>query len=140
MAKRGYNKKLRFDLNQGSYYIAANYDYILLFWNSYAGNICDSRTFSEMITCFQWNYRSVLFQQIICRIFVDNYSCTVRRSCFLSLRRREKIFILNGKISYYMNVENRQVMNKLWDNITSGTVPCSLLSSPGWCASGSCTA
>ena len=28
----------------------------------------------------------------------------------------------------------------LWDNIISGTVPCSLLSSPGWYASGNCTA
>ncbi|MEM0195829.1 MAG: transposase [Thermoplasmatales archaeon] len=31
-----------------SYYIGANYDYIPLFWNAYAGNINDSRTFPEM--------------------------------------------------------------------------------------------
>ena len=49
MARKGHNKKHRYDLNQISYYIAANYDYIPLFWNSYAGNIHDSRTFSEMI-------------------------------------------------------------------------------------------
>ena len=49
MAKRGHNKKHRYDLNQVSYYIASNYDYIPLFWNSYAGNVHDSRTFPEMI-------------------------------------------------------------------------------------------
>ncbi|MCL4346004.1 MAG: transposase [Candidatus Thermoplasmatota archaeon] len=49
MAKKGHNKKHRYDLNQISYYIGANYDYIPLFWNSYAGNIHDSRTFPEMI-------------------------------------------------------------------------------------------
>ena len=49
MAKRGHNKKHRYDLKQISYYIAANYDYIPLFWNSYAGNVNDSKTFPEMI-------------------------------------------------------------------------------------------
>ena len=49
MARKDHNKKHRYDLNQISYYIAANYDYIPLFWNSYAGNIHDSRTFPEMI-------------------------------------------------------------------------------------------
>ncbi|MCL5802519.1 MAG: transposase, partial [Candidatus Thermoplasmatota archaeon] len=49
MTKRSHNKKHRYDLNQISYYIAANYDYIPLFWNSYAGNLHDSRTFPEMI-------------------------------------------------------------------------------------------
>ena len=49
MANRGHNKKHRYDLNQISYYIGANYDYIPLFWNSYAGNVHDSRTFPEMI-------------------------------------------------------------------------------------------
>ena len=49
MAKKGHNKKHRYDMNQISYYIGANYDYIPLFWNSYAGNIHDSRTFPEMI-------------------------------------------------------------------------------------------
>ena len=49
MARKGHNKKHRYDLNQISYYIAANYDYIPLFWNSYAGNIHDSKTFPDMI-------------------------------------------------------------------------------------------
>lgn len=49
MAKKGHNKKHRYDLNQVSYYIGSNYDYIPLFWNSYAGNIHDSQTFPEMI-------------------------------------------------------------------------------------------
>ena len=49
MARKGHNKRHRYDLNQISYYIAANCDYIPLFWNSYAGNIHDSRTFPEMI-------------------------------------------------------------------------------------------
>jgi len=49
MAKRGHNKKHRYDLNQISYYIASNYDYIPLFFNSYAGNIHESRTFPEII-------------------------------------------------------------------------------------------
>ena len=49
MAKKGHNKKHRYDLNQVSYYIGANYDYIPLFWNSYAGNMHDSRTFPKMI-------------------------------------------------------------------------------------------
>ena len=39
MARKGHNKKHRYDLNQVSYYIAANYDYIPLFWNAYAGNV-----------------------------------------------------------------------------------------------------
>ena len=49
MARKGHNKKHRYDLNQISYYIAANYDYIPLFWNSYAGNINDSKTFPDMV-------------------------------------------------------------------------------------------
>ncbi len=49
MAKKGHNKAHRYDLNQVSYYIAANYDYIPLFWDSYAGNIHDSQTFPEML-------------------------------------------------------------------------------------------
>ena len=49
MARKGHNKKHRYDLNQISYYIGANYDYIPLFWNSYAGNMHDSKTFPEMI-------------------------------------------------------------------------------------------
>ncbi|MHB1648154.1 MAG: IS1634 family transposase [Cuniculiplasma sp.] len=49
MAKKGHNKKHRYDLNQVSYYIGSNYDYIPLFWNSYAGNIHDSKTFPEMV-------------------------------------------------------------------------------------------
>ena len=49
MARKGHNKKHRYDLNQISYYIAANYDYIPLFWNSYAGNMHDSRTFPDMV-------------------------------------------------------------------------------------------
>ncbi len=49
MAKKGHNKKHRYDLNQISYYIAPNYDYIPLLFNSYAGNIHDSRTFPEII-------------------------------------------------------------------------------------------
>ena len=49
MARNGHNKAHRYDLNQVSHYIAANYDYIPLFWNSYAGNVHDSRAFPEMI-------------------------------------------------------------------------------------------
>ena len=49
MAKKGHNKAHRYDLNQVSYYIASNYDYIPLFWDSYAGNIHDSQTFPEML-------------------------------------------------------------------------------------------
>ena len=49
MAKKGHNKAHRYDLNQVSYYIAANYDYIPLFWNAYAGNVHDSQTFPAMV-------------------------------------------------------------------------------------------
>jgi len=49
MAKKGHNKKHRYDLNQISYYIAANYDYIPLYGESYAGNVHDSRTFKWII-------------------------------------------------------------------------------------------
>ena len=49
MAKKGHNKAHRSDLNQISYYICSNHDYIPLFWNSYAGNIHDSQTFPEMV-------------------------------------------------------------------------------------------
>ena len=49
MAKRGHNKKHRYDLNQISYYIAANYDYIPLYGESYAGNMHDSKTFESII-------------------------------------------------------------------------------------------
>ena len=45
MAKKGHNKKHRYDLNQVSYYIASNYDYIPFAGNSYAGNIPDVKTF-----------------------------------------------------------------------------------------------
>jgi len=49
MAKKGHNKKHRYDLNQISYYIAANYDYIPLYGESYPGNMHDSRTFSMIV-------------------------------------------------------------------------------------------
>ena len=49
MAKKGHNKKHRYDLNQISYYIAANYDYIPLYGESYAGNMHDSKTFESII-------------------------------------------------------------------------------------------
>ena len=44
MAKKGHNKKHRYDLNQVSYYIASNYDYIPFAGDSYAGNIPDVKT------------------------------------------------------------------------------------------------
>jgi transposase len=49
MAKRGHNKKHRYDLDQISYYIAANYDYIPLYGESYAGNVHDSKTFHWIV-------------------------------------------------------------------------------------------
>ena len=49
MARKGHNKKHRYDLNQVSYYIAANYDYIPLYGESYAGNMHDSKTFESII-------------------------------------------------------------------------------------------
>ena len=49
MAKRGHNKKHRYDLNQISYYIAASYDYIPFDGDSYAGNIPDVKTFDMIL-------------------------------------------------------------------------------------------
>mgnify|MGYP001626220844 CR=1 FL=1 len=49
MAKKGHNKKHRFDLNQVSYYIASNLEYIPLYGESYPGNIHDSSTFDMII-------------------------------------------------------------------------------------------
>ncbi|WP_393971092.1 transposase [Oxyplasma meridianum] len=49
MAKKGHNKKQRYDLNQISYYIAANYDYIPLYGEAYPGNVHDSKTFESII-------------------------------------------------------------------------------------------
>jgi transposase len=48
MAKKGHNKKHRYDLNQVSYYIASSYDYIPLYFESYAGNVHDSKTFESI--------------------------------------------------------------------------------------------
>ena len=49
MAKKGHNKKHRYDLNQVSYYIASTYDYIPLYGESYPGNIHDSKTFENIV-------------------------------------------------------------------------------------------
>ncbi len=49
MAKRGHNKKHRYDLNQVSYYIASNYDYIPLYGGAYPRNIHDSKMFESII-------------------------------------------------------------------------------------------
>ncbi len=49
MAKRGHNKKHRYDLNQVSYYIASNYDYIPLYGGAYPGNVPDSKMFESII-------------------------------------------------------------------------------------------
>jgi len=49
MAKKGNNKKHPYDLNQISYYIAANYDYIPLNGESYVGNVHDSMEFKWII-------------------------------------------------------------------------------------------
>ena len=56
MARKGHNKKHRYDLNQVSYYIAANYDYIPLYGEAYAGNIHDSKTFESIIGNIPDNY------------------------------------------------------------------------------------
>ena len=45
------------------------------------------------IPAVKWNYRSVLFQQVLCGSIMDIYGYTFRRSCFLSLWRREVIII-----------------------------------------------
>lgn len=49
IARRGYNKKHRYDLNQISYYIASNLDYIPFYGESYPGNVFDGKTFSMII-------------------------------------------------------------------------------------------
>ncbi|MGP6240449.1 hypothetical protein ACNF40_08625 [Cuniculiplasma sp. SKW4] len=49
MERKEHNKKHRYDLNQISYYIAANYDYLPLYGESYPGNMHDSRTFESII-------------------------------------------------------------------------------------------
>ena len=49
MAKKGHNKKHRYDMNQVSYYIASNYDYIPFAGDSYAGNIPDVKTFQMIV-------------------------------------------------------------------------------------------
>lgn len=49
MAGKEHNRKHRYDLNQMSYYIAANYDYIPLHGESYGGNMHDSKTFESII-------------------------------------------------------------------------------------------
>ena len=49
MAKKVHNKKHRYDLNQISYYIAANFDYIPFAGDSYAGNVPDVKTFDMIV-------------------------------------------------------------------------------------------
>jgi transposase len=49
IAKKGHNKKYRYDLNEISYYIAANYDYIPFAGDSYAGNVPDVKTFDMIL-------------------------------------------------------------------------------------------
>ena len=49
MAKKGHNKAHRYDLNQISYYIEANEDYIPFFFDSYPGNEPDVNTFPMII-------------------------------------------------------------------------------------------
>ena len=68
MAKKGHNKKHRYDLNQISYYIAANHDYIPFAGDSYAGNVPDAKTFDviagstpeDAILIFDRGYNSTL--------------------------------------------------------------------------------
>lgn len=49
MAKKGHNKAHRYDLNQVSYYLAANEDYIPFYGDSYPGNIHNSSTFKWIV-------------------------------------------------------------------------------------------
>lgn len=49
IAKKGHNKKHRYDLNHVSYYIASNYGYIPLYGEAYPGNVPDSKTFESII-------------------------------------------------------------------------------------------
>jgi transposase len=49
MAKRGHNKAHRYDLNQISYYIGANEDYIPFYGDSYPGNVPDANTFPMIV-------------------------------------------------------------------------------------------
>lgn len=50
MTKKGYSKKHQYDLNQVSYYIASNLEYIPLYSESYHGNVHDSGTLDMMIS------------------------------------------------------------------------------------------
>jgi transposase len=50
MAKKGHSKKHRYDLNQVSYYIASNLEYIPFYGESYPGNVHDSGTFDMIIS------------------------------------------------------------------------------------------
>ena len=49
MARKGHNKKHRYDLNQVSYHMASNYDYIPFDGDSYPGNIPDSKSFGMIV-------------------------------------------------------------------------------------------
>ncbi|MGC8514565.1 MAG: IS1634 family transposase [Thermoplasmata archaeon] len=49
MVRKGHNKAHRYDLNQMSYYIEANEDYIPFYGDSHPGNMHDSRTFRAMV-------------------------------------------------------------------------------------------
>ena len=49
IAKKGHNNAHRYDLNQISYYIEANEDYIPFYGDSYPGNMHDSKTFGTMV-------------------------------------------------------------------------------------------
>ncbi|MEM4067053.1 MAG: transposase, partial [Candidatus Micrarchaeaceae archaeon] len=95
IAKKGHNKAHRYDLNQISYYIAANYDYIPLDGDSYPGNVHDSRTFpmiverlpKNAILVFDRGYNSV-----------DNIKMIKGRKYLGALKQSEHIDLMEAPI------------------------------------------
>ncbi len=95
MAKKGHNKKHRYDLNQVSYYIASNYDYIPLDGDSYPGNVYDSKTLSMIIERLPMN-ATVIFDRGYNS--AENIKMLKGRKYLGSLKQSEHMDLMNAPL------------------------------------------
>ena len=108
MQKKGHNKAHRYDLNQISYYIEANEDYIPYFGDSYHGNMHDSKTFGTMVDAIPESSILILDRgynssKDIQKIRNRKYTGALVQSDYMGISVKKDSFIETRKVVYGMD-------------------------------------
>ncbi len=100
MARKGHNKKHRYDLNQVSYYIAANFDYVPFYGESYPGNVFDGNTFKMIIANIP-DWAIIIFDAGYDS--AENIELIIDKKYIGSLRPSDNIDLLDIPVEQYEN-------------------------------------